>query len=105
MHSHIPNDVMRTNNKISTLDLRNLPCSSQAVSMYHQEGGRISDEHGFGEDPLQGDDAKASIRAQAFDDRYPSYDAIFHEVVNMNPALFKNALRFYIDVTYRLSRS
>ena len=55
---------------------------------------------------LEGDDAKiSSIRAQAFDDRYPSYDAIFHEVVNLNPMLFKNALLFYIDVTYRLSRS
>ena len=65
MHSHIPNDVMRTHNRISRIDLRNLPCSSQAVSMYHQ-GGRISDESGIGEDPLQGDNAKTSIRAQAF---------------------------------------
>ena len=51
MHSHIPNNVMRTDNRISTLDLRHLPCSSQAVCMYHQERGRISDESGFGEDP------------------------------------------------------
>ena len=105
MHSHIPNDVMRTDNKISRIDLRNLPSSSQAVSMYHQEGGRISDESGFGEDPLQGDNAKTSIRAQAFNERYPSYDAIFYEVVNTNPTPFKNALLFYIDVTYRLSKS
>ena len=105
MHSHIPNNVMRTDNRISILDLRHLPCSSRAVCMYHQEGGRISDESGFGEDPLQGNDAKISIRAQAFHDRYPSYDAIFHDVVNLNPILFKSALLFYIDVTYRLSRS
>ena len=63
---------------------------------------RISDETGFGADPLQGDNAKASIRAQAFGERYPSYDVIFHELVNLNPMLFKNALIFYIDVTYRL---
>ena len=60
--------------------------------MYHQEGGRILDESGFGEDPLQGDNAKTSVRAQAFNERYPSYDAIFHEVVNMNPTPFKNAI-------------
>ena len=104
MNSHIPNDVMRTDNRIARLDLRNLPGASQAVSMYHQ-GRRISDETGFGTDPLQGDDAKASIRSQAFSERYPSYDAIFHELVNLNPMLFKNALIFFIDVTYRLSKS
>ena len=72
--------------------------------MYHQ-GGRISDETGFGEDPLQGDDAKTSIRAQAFDERYPSYDAIFHQLVNLNSLLFKSALLFYVDITYHLLRS
>ena len=103
MCSHTPNDIMRTDNRIARLDLRNLP---SAVSMYRQEEGRISDESGFGEDPLAGDTLKASIRAQAFCQRYPSYDAIFHELVNSaNPALFKNALMFYIDVTYRLSKS
>ena len=105
MNSHVPNDITRTDNMIARLDLRNLPCASQAVCMYHQEGGRISDESQFGEDPLLGDDAKASIRASAFGDRYPSFDAIFHDLVNSNPSLFKNALLFYIDITYRLSRS
>ena len=66
MHSHIPNNVMRTDNRISTLDLRHLPCSSQAVCMYHQERGRISDESGFGEDPLQGDDAKSPQEIKLF---------------------------------------
>ena len=102
MNSHIPNDVMRTNNGITRLDLGNLPCSSQAVGMYQQDGGRITDETKFGEDPLQGDIAKASIRAQAFNEKYPSFDIIFHELVNSNPLLFKNALLFYIDVTFRL---
>ena len=103
MGSHIPNDVMHRDNQVTRLDLRHLPSASQAVSMYHQEGGRISDEAQYGEDPLHGDAAKSSIRTQAFGDRYPSFDNIFHELVNSNPSLFKSALLFYIDVTYRLS--
>ena len=71
MNSHIPNDVMRTDSRIARLDLRYLPCASQAVHMYHQDGSRISDETQFGEDPLRGNAAKASIRTQAFVDRYP----------------------------------
>ena len=93
--------LYNTDNRVARLDMRNLPSASQAVGMYHQEGGRISDETGFGEDPLLGDNAKGSIRTQAFCERYPSYDAIFHELVNSaNPLLFKDALIFYIDVTY-----
>ena len=106
MYSHIPNDVMSNDNRIARLDMRNLPSASQAVGLYHQQGGRISDESGFGKDPLLGDNTKDSIRARAFSERYPSYDAIFHELVNSsNPMLFKNALIFYIDITYRLSKS
>ena len=103
MSSHIPNTAMRTCNRITSVDLRNLPSASQAVSMYRQEGGRISDEACFGEDPLQGDNAKISIRAEAFGQRYPSFETIFHEIVNSNSTLFKSGLAFYVDVTYRLS--
>ena len=63
--------------------------------MYVSPRRRISDESGFGEDPLQGNNAKISIRAQAFHDRYPSYDAIFHDVVNLNPILFKCSTLLY----------
>ena len=99
--SHIPNNVMRTDNRISILDLRHFHVHHEL----YVSPRRISDEFGFGEDPLQGNNTKISIRARAFHDRYPSYDAIFHDAVNLNPILFKSALLFYIDVTYRLSRS
>ena len=105
MGSHIPNDVMQRNSRITRLDLRHLPSSTQAVTMYREEGGRISDETCFGEDPIYSDSTKCSIRMQAFSERFPSFDAIFHELVNGNPALFESALLFYIDVSYRLSRS
>ena len=105
MGSHIPNEIMRRANRISRLDSRYLPIPSQAVSMYHQEGGRLSEESGFGDDPLHGDAVKCSIRSRALHDRHSSFDNIFHELINSNPVPFKNALLFYIDTTFRLSRS
>jgi hypothetical protein len=105
MGSHIPNEIMHRANRVSRLDLRHLPTPSQAVSMYHQENGRLSEESRFGDDPLHGDTAKCSIRSQAFRDRHPSFDIIFHELINSNPVPFKNALLFYIDTTFRLSSS
>ena len=62
---------MYTDNRVARLDMRKLPSASQAVGMYHQEGGRILNETGFGEDLLVGDITKASIRTQAFCERYP----------------------------------
>ncbi len=107
MRSHIPNCVFQANNKITRLALRNLPNAQQAVQMYQQDQqGRISENSKFGEDPIQTDNSKLSIRTQAFIERYPSYEQIFFELVNnANPTLFKSGLIFYIDLTYRLSMS
>ena len=44
MRSHVPNEVMRTSNRIARIDRRHVPSPHHAVRMYHEEGGRISDE-------------------------------------------------------------
>ena len=105
MGSHVSNEVMRRNNRTSRIDWRHLPTSAEAVRLYQEDGGRISDETHFGEDPISGDSTKFSIRMRAFTERFPSFDTIFENLVNGNPSLFENALLFYIDVSYRLSRS
>ena len=103
MSSHIPNEIMRQNNRITKLDIRHLPNVAQAVHLYELDGGHLSDETGFGNDPIADIPAKCSIRTQAFLDRYPSMDGIFHSLVNLNSGPFENCLLFFI--TYRLSRS
>ena len=61
MRSHVPNEVMRTNNRIARVDMRHVPSPHHAVRMYHEEGGRISDETYFGDDPICADLTKCSI--------------------------------------------
>ena len=106
MATHIPNGIMASHlyrlpklNQLSLLD------TMAAVAMYNQEGGNISDRAQFGYDPLDGDANKTSIRNQAFNGRYPSFEHIFHQLVNSNSTPFKEALKFYLDVTFRLSKS
>ena len=80
MSTHIPNRVMQNSNKIVRLDVRHFPTAQQAVDMYQQEQqGRISDDSGFGQDPIHADLSKTSIRAQVFGERFPSF-----EVFSMN---------------------
>ena len=106
MATHIPNRVMALHlDQLPKLNPSLLPDTTAAIAMYNQEGGNISDGAQFGSDPLTGDANKMSIRHQAFTERYSSFEDIFHQLVNSNNNLFKEALKFYLDVTYRLSKS
>ena len=104
MASHVPNAIMARDNRVQRITV-NLPTPVEAVSMYNRAGGRLSDETPFGEDPLQGNSDKCAIRQQAFTNNFPSFEPIFHGLVNSDPSLFTRALKFYVDITYRLSRT
>lgn len=104
MPSHVPDVVMRRNNRVKRIMTR-LPGPAEAISMYQGSGGRISDGAQFGQDPLYGDDNKCTIRQRSFTSSYPSFDPIFHNLVNSNSSLFENGLKCFIDITYRLSRT
>ena len=38
MRSHVPNEVMRTNNRTARVDMRHVSSPHHAVRMYHEEG-------------------------------------------------------------------
>lgn len=50
MVSHVPNVVMMNDNRVQRLpgDI-NVPTPIEAVSMYHRDGGRLSDGASFGD--------------------------------------------------------
>lgn len=81
MATHIPNRVMASHlDRLPKLNPPSLlPGTMAAVAMYNQEGGNISDGAQFGYDPLNGDANKQSIRNQAFNGRYSSFEHIFHQ--------------------------
>ena len=94
---------MRNNSRVKVINPSLLPSVMDAVQEYQQAGGHLRDPHQVGMDPLS--PAKQKIRKQAFSERYTSFQAIFSALVNGDSTMFRNALRFYIDVTYRLSSS
>ena len=102
MGSHIPHDVMQRNSRISGLDLRHLPSSTRGVTMY-REGGRISDETCFGEDPIYSDSTKCSHQNASLQRKIPFIWRYFSWASKWKTC-FESAL-FYIDVSYGLSRS
>ena len=105
MPAHIPEQVMRINNKAAAIHANQIPRPQEAIDNYRSNGGSITDPELDIEDPLNGDPGKSDIRFQCFTRRFPSFDNIFHSIVNENPTAYVDALKFFIDLTYRLSHS
>ena len=67
-------------------------------------GGRISEPSVFGIDPLQSRDDMKAIRYTSFCSKF-SFKSIFCETANGCGDSFRDALLFFIDVTYRLAHT
>ncbi len=79
-----------------------LPSVHEAVQLYREAGGGITNEHTFGIDPLSGNLEMQKIRQDSVLQHY-DFNPMFHQLVNGNDSLFKEALLYFVDVTYRLS--
>lgn len=101
----VPTILMGRDNRAQRLPPSMLPSVEQAVQMYRDNVGTLTDPTLFGIDPLADNSEKKQIRERAFISSYPSYDSIFHDLVNGITAPFRKALLFYLDVTKRLSSS
>ena len=101
----IPNRLMLTDNRTKPITSSSLPTPTQATQMYEANGGHLTEESPFREDPIVNDLIKCRIRDGAFLQKYPSFEPMFHNLVNGNNSLFKDGLNFFIDITFRLSSS
>ena len=101
----VPNRLMLKDNRAKKVRNNVLPNSAQAIQMFEANGGHLTEDSSFGIDPLANDMEKFQIRETVFGTKYPSFDPVFHNLVNGNDALFQNALKFFVDITYRLSAS
>ena len=100
----VPIISMRNNNKARPTGPSVVPSVTDAVHMYQQMGGgHLQDPHQVRRDPLC--PAKQELCKVAFCGSYPSFETIFSSLVNGDTTMFRNALKFFIDVTFRLSFS
>ena len=95
---------MNKDNRAKKISSNLLPQTSEAVQMYTSAGGSLSEPARFGVDPLAADFRKQQIRFRSFTDLY-SFENLFSQVSNGNSLLFKQALKYLIDITNRLSLS
>lgn len=104
MKRGIPDVVMNLDNRVKKINSQFLPTARSAIERYCSQGGMISDPCSFGRDPLESDDIKKGIRYETFCSHY-SFVSLFCDVSNGSGHSFRNALKFIIDITYRLAHS
>ena len=94
---------MLLNNQTKRLDLHLLPAVEEAVELYESHGGHLTLLSEFGEDPLSSRNDLLQLREARFFECYPSFDEIFHGVVNNDKTLFREGILHLIDVSMQLT--
>ena len=104
MKAHIPVQVMKNNSKARMINPNLLLPPQDAVHQYRLNGGSITDPELSITDPLCDLASRRDIRLRSFNEKY-SCENIFHGVVNGNKLVFIDSVKYFIDITYRLSNS
>lgn len=104
MRRGVPNVLMELDNRTRKIHPQLLPSTTTAIQQYSLNGGTISNPCWFGVDPLQNNHTKMMIRHEAFSPRY-SFKSLFCDVSSGCGSSFSGALKFLIDVTFRLANS
>ena len=94
---------MKTNKQSVPIPESYVPSTEQAVQMYEQRGGSLTQWPKFGNDPLEGNVDLMSQRCYQFHEQFPSFNSIFHEAVNNNQTPFRNAVTAFCDIPYQLA--
>ena len=76
-----------------------IPTTEDAVDMYRQQSGVLTDPSEFGTDPLENDIQKIDQREQEFRSNAMSVEDIFTNVISGNDVPFRQAILLYIDIT------
>lgn len=96
----IPINLYKSNNKTFQLDSHNLFNTDEAMKHYAQiTGNKLKKVSAFGADPFGDCHNLKQNRLEAYKRHLPSYETIFHNVVNGDYTSFKNAIFFFINFT------
>jgi len=94
---------MLVNNHAAHISAGLVPGVQEAVQLFQLDGGHITQPTVYGEDPLNNNSMANQQRELEFNNRYPSFGPFFYKLVNGNPFLFIDGLRFLIHLTKTLS--
>ena len=97
----IPNVLASRSSQVA--HLRVVPTTAEVIHLHCRQGRRLTDEHGFGRDPLEGHQSLQQLRERDFFQRFPSMELVFQDVLHHGGNLCKDAVQFFIHLTISFS--
>ena len=85
----VPDKRMEENKRLILPSIDMLPSSEEVVLAYEREGGHLGLPEVFGTDLLSGNQQLQNLCFDNFSAAYPSFDVIFHCLVNGTHCLLK----------------
>ena len=90
---------MDSYNQAARIDSRLIPTPADAVRQYEAAGGHLTHFGGFGTDPVANNPELTAQREAEFHRRYPSFDPLFHTLVNGDNTVFCTTVHLMIHIT------
>ena len=98
----IPNQLVRRNNCIAQIGPSLLPSSDDAVQLYEQFGGNITQFSAFCQDPFNSRPDLVQQQENRVLSTLPTVWTIFHKLVNGDACLFREGLLYFIHISIHL---
>ena len=99
----MPTTLRDRTNQLMPLNENQLPNGANAKNIYENTyRGRLTEEHGFGRDPLELSEQLKRQRTTQFSSRYNAAE-LFRACVNNQPRNFQNAIIYFINLTTTLA--
>ena len=95
--------LARANNQVTPISRQNIPSLDQAISAHENNGGHLTPESCYGQDPIIDLPGLQLLRERDFLYEYPNMDAVFQNVLHDNGTIFRQAILFFIELTNRYS--
>jgi hypothetical protein len=101
----IPDRIRRHNNQITCISEEDVPTTDEAISLYRQSGGHLTDQRGAGEDPLKNYPDLWTRRSVIFEKEAPSIEDIVADLNNGNGRLLAQSIMYFLELTMVLKET
>jgi hypothetical protein len=98
----VPNNLQQ-NTCVTTVPSSSLPSTENAISMYIQNGGRLTVPPVFGYDPLRYSPYLIHLRERKFFSKFIDFHNLLPNVVSGDGTMFMAAILEFIQITISLS--
>ena len=99
----VPNALAQMTCQLNPLHPLQVPTVCEAVALHEATHGPLTRQSTYGVDPIHASSHLQVLRERDFQSAYPSYEAIFADILHNNGNMFREAILLFISLSLRFS--